>query len=41
VYLFTYSFQAPALYRALGYVIAHTIGGYPAGIERHTMMRRL
>ncbi|MDP2401029.1 MAG: GNAT family N-acetyltransferase [Actinomycetota bacterium] len=41
VYLFTYSFQAPELYRSLGYVVEHTIGGYPSGIERYTMTRRL
>jgi ribosomal protein S18 acetylase RimI-like enzyme len=41
VYLFTYSFQAPGFYRSLGYVVEHTIRGYPMGIERYTMARSL
>jgi len=40
-YLFTFSFQAPALYRSLGYAPAHTLRGYPQGIEQYLMTKRL
>jgi ribosomal protein S18 acetylase RimI-like enzyme len=38
-YLFTFSFQAPSFYRALGYRVAHEIRCYPAGIVQYLMMR--
>ena len=38
-YLDTFSFQAPAFYRALGYEARLEIRGYAAGIVRHTMVR--
>jgi GNAT superfamily N-acetyltransferase len=41
VYLETFSFQAPRLYRALGYEMRHTIAGYAAGIEKHWMVHEL
>jgi len=41
VYLETFSFQAPGLYRALGYETRHTIAGYGPGIEKHWMVHEL
>jgi len=41
VYLETFSFQAPRLYRALGYEVRHTIAGYAAGIQKHLMVHEL
>jgi len=41
VYLESFSFQAPRLYRALGYEVRHTIAGYGPGIEKHWMVREL
>ena len=41
VYLETFSFQAPRLYRALGYEMRHTIEGYASGIEKHLMVHEL
>ncbi len=38
-YLETFSFQAPALYRALGYVVALELHGFPHGIVKYTMVR--
>jgi ribosomal protein S18 acetylase RimI-like enzyme len=40
-YLETMSFQAPRLYRALGYETRLEIGGFPAGISKHFMVREL
>ena len=40
-YLYTFSFQAPAFYEALGYAAAHTLRGYPQGIEQYLMTRHL
>lgn len=39
IYLETYSFQAPGLYRALGYEVEHVQTCYPHGIEKYTMVR--
>jgi ribosomal protein S18 acetylase RimI-like enzyme len=41
VYLDTFSFQAPSLYRSLGYSVRLEIHGYAPGIVRYTMMREL
>jgi ribosomal protein S18 acetylase RimI-like enzyme len=38
-YLETFSFQAPSLYRALGYTVAAEIQGFPSGISRYLMVR--
>lgn len=40
-YLDTFSFQAPAFYRRLGWETAHVIAGFAPGIEKHRMIRRL
>jgi len=40
-YLTTFSFQAPALYRALGYAAASEIRGFPRGIAKYLMVRTL
>jgi ribosomal protein S18 acetylase RimI-like enzyme len=40
-YLETFSFQAPALYRALGYAVALELRGFPQGIVKYTMLREL
>lgn len=40
-YLETFDFQAPRLYAALGYSVAHTLDVYPHGIARHLMVKRL
>jgi 8-oxo-dGTP diphosphatase len=40
-YLETFNFQAPQLYRALGYRSAHDHAVYPHGIVRHLMVKRL
>jgi GNAT superfamily N-acetyltransferase len=40
-YLQTFSFQAPRLYRALGYEAETTIAGYGGGIEMMVMVKRL
>ena len=37
-YLETFSFQAPRLYRSLGYEMRHTITGYGPGIAKHWMV---
>ncbi|HKX95016.1 MAG TPA: GNAT family N-acetyltransferase [Methylibium sp.] len=39
-YLETFSFQAPALYRRLGYEVVATIAGFAPGVEKHLMVRR-
>ena len=39
-YLTTFSFQAPALYWALGYRCALEIDGFPEGIVKYVMLRR-
>ena len=41
VYLDTFSFQAPAFYRALGYACAHEISGYAPGVVKYTMTKTL
>jgi GNAT superfamily N-acetyltransferase len=38
-YLETFSFQAPSLYRALGYKAELTLRGFPGGIAKYTMVR--
>lgn len=38
-YLETFSFQAPTLYRALGYAVAHEHAVYPHGIVRLLMVK--
>ena len=38
-YLETFSFQAPSLYRALGYRVAFELGGFPDGIVQYVMLR--
>ena len=38
-YLETWSFQAPGLYQALGYVVQHTLTGYGPGLARHVMVK--
>lgn len=40
-YLETFSFQAPSLYRALGYREALTLRGFPQGITKYTMVRSI
>ena len=40
-YLDTFTFQAPAFYRKLGYATALEIDGFAPGVVRYTMMRRL
>ena len=40
-YLTTFSFQAPRLYRALGYEVAWQVQGFPQDIVRYEMVRAL
>lgn len=40
-YLETWSFQAPSLYRSLGYRVVHQIEGYGPGLVKYTMQREL
>ncbi|MES2992561.1 MAG: GNAT family N-acetyltransferase [Pseudomonadota bacterium] len=40
-YLETFSFQAPSLYRKLGYETALAVRGFPHGIAKFTMLREL
>lgn len=40
-FLETFSFQAPQLYRALGYAVEHELAVYPHGIVRYLMVKRL
>lgn len=39
-YLETFSFQAPSLYRSLGYEVALALEGFGPGIVKYTMLRR-
>ena len=39
-YLQTFSFQAPSLYRSLGYDVALALEGFAPGIVKYTMVRR-
>ena len=41
VQLDTFSFQAPEFYRRLGYTTVWTVAGFPDGIERHYLVKRL
>jgi len=41
VYLETFSFQALHLYRLLGYEVEYERGGYPHGILKYHMVKRL
>lgn len=41
VYLETFSFQAPALYRALGYAVRLELSGFAPGISKFVMVRDL
>lgn len=38
-YLETFSFQAPALYRSLGYAVAHELKAFPHGIAKCLMVK--
>lgn len=40
-YLETFSFQAPALYRALGYEVVLELRGFPDGIVKFLMIRHV
>lgn len=40
-YLETFSFQAPGLYRALGYRVEYERVGYPHGITKSCMVKRM
>ena len=39
-YLETFSFQAPSLYRSLGYEVGHELHGFAPGIVKYLMVRR-
>ena len=39
-YLETFSFQAPALYRSLGYEVASELHGFAPGVIKYLMVRR-
>ena len=39
-YLETFSFQAPSLYRSLGYEVALALEGFAPGIVKYIMVRR-
>jgi len=39
-YLETFSFQAPSLYRSLGYEVSHELRGFAPGIVKYLMVRR-
>jgi GNAT superfamily N-acetyltransferase len=39
-YLETFSFQAPRLYRALGYAVAFQLDVYPHGFVKYVMVKR-
>ncbi len=41
IYLDTFSFQAPEFYRRCGYATALRIDGFPEGIAKHVMVKRL
>ena len=40
-YLETFNFQAPELYRSLGYEVTHAHDVYPHGIVRYMMVKRV
>jgi GNAT superfamily N-acetyltransferase len=40
-YLETFSFQAPSLYRSLGYEVALALEGFAPGIVKYMMVRRV
>jgi ribosomal protein S18 acetylase RimI-like enzyme len=40
-YLHTFSFQAPKLYRSLGYEVAVALEGFAPGIVKYLMVRRV
>ena len=40
-YLETFNFQAPSLYRSLGYEIAHELHGFAPGIVKYLMVRKV
>jgi GNAT superfamily N-acetyltransferase len=40
-YLDTFTFQAPAFYRQLGYASTHELHGFPDGIVKHLMTKRI
>ena len=40
-YLETFSFQAPAFYRKLGYESALEVRGFPCGIVKHVMTKTI
>jgi ribosomal protein S18 acetylase RimI-like enzyme len=40
-YLETFSFQAPSLYRSLGYEVAAALEGFAPGIVKYLMVRRV
>jgi len=41
IYLDTFSFQAPELYRRCGYASALRIDGFPNGIAKHVMVKHV
>ncbi len=41
IYLDTFSYQAPEFYRRCGYATALRIDGFPDGIARHVMVKRI
>ena len=40
-YLETFSFQAPSLYRSLGYLVAHELHGFAPGVVKYLMVRKV
>ena len=40
-YLETFSFQAPSLYRSLGYRVGHELHGFAPGIVKYLMIREV
>ena len=40
-YLETFSFQAPSLYRSLGYHVGHELHGFAPGIVKYLMIREV
>lgn len=41
LYLETFSFQTPALYRSEGYAVGLEIAGFPEGIVKYVMVKRV
>ena len=41
IYLDTFTFQAPEFYRRCGYDTALRIDGFPGGIAKHVMLKRI